>query len=313
MHPGYAVYNDLALLELKEELQFSESIQPIELYDSEVPANSNVIISGWGLTEHAGANLPIVLQWYTVTALSKTGCATKMGFYTDALICLNHQTGTGACNGDSGGPATYNGKLVGVAGFVVIKCGSSRPDGYAKVAYNIDWIDPSLFTIRAGSTNRLVGGVVRQVIKIIVHENYGDFINDVALLKLDSSLVYSDNIQPIALASSEVPVGSSVVISGWGRLKTGGDSPIKLQWNTLSSISKLKCFTSIFMSSDALICLAHQQDNGACNGDSGGPATFNGELVGVAGFVVGGCGTQNPDGYAKVFYHVDWIKQHSDL
>ncbi|XP_065364129.1 serine protease SP24D-like [Calliphora vicina] len=173
--------------------------------------------------------------------------------------------------------------------------------------------DPSLFTIRAGSTNRLMGGVVKQVVKIIVHENYGNFINDVALLKLESSLVYSDNIQSIALASSEVPVASSVVISGWGRLKTGGDSPNKLKWNTLESISKLKCFTSIFMSSDALICLAHQQDNGACNGDSGGPATFNGELVGVAGFVVGGCGTKNPDGYAKVFYHVDWIKQHSDL
>ncbi|XP_037818184.1 serine protease SP24D-like [Lucilia sericata] len=140
VHPGYAVYNDLALLELKEELIFSDSIQSIELYDSEVPANSDVVISGWGLTEHAGANLPIILQWYTVTALSKTSCATKMGFYTDALICLNHPTGSGACNGDSGGPATYNGKLVGVAGFVVIKCGSSRPDGYAKVAYNIDWI-----------------------------------------------------------------------------------------------------------------------------------------------------------------------------
>ncbi|KAM7347493.1 transmembrane protease serine 9-like [Cochliomyia hominivorax] len=173
--------------------------------------------------------------------------------------------------------------------------------------------DPNLFTIRAGSTNRLMGGVVKQVAKIIVHENYGNFLNDVALLKLESSLVYSDGIKPIPLATAEIPVGSNVVISGWGRLKTGGDSPIRLQWNTLEFISKLQCFTSIFMSSDALICLAHQQDNGACNGDSGGPAVFNGELVGVAGFVVGGCGTKNPDGYAKVFYHVAWIKEHSDL
>nr|ACR56862.1 trypsin-like serine proteinase [Delia coarctata] len=140
VHPDYVVYNDLALLELEQELVFSETINKIEMMDSEVPASSDVIISGWGLTEHAGANLPIIMQWYKVTALSKTGCASKMGLYTDAIICLNHPSGAGACNGDSGGPATYNGKLVGVAGFVVIKCGSSRPDGYAKVAYNIDWI-----------------------------------------------------------------------------------------------------------------------------------------------------------------------------
>lgn len=140
VHPGYVIYNDLALLELEEELVFSETIQPIEMFDEDVPAGSDVIISGWGLTEHAGANIPIIMQWYTVAALSKTGCASKIGFYSDALICLDHPVGAGACNGDSGGPAAYNGKLVGVAGFVILKCGSSRPDGYAKVAYNIDWI-----------------------------------------------------------------------------------------------------------------------------------------------------------------------------
>lgn len=158
-----------------------------------------------------------------------------------------------------------------------------------------------------------MGGVVKQVVQITVHEDYGNFINDVALLKLESPLIFSNNIAPIPLASAETPVGSPIGISGWGRLKTGGDIPVKLQYNTLESISKLKCFTSILMSSDALICLAHTSGNGACNGDSGGPATYNGELVGVAGFVVGGCGTSNPDGYAKVFYHVEWIKKHSDL
>uniref|UniRef100_A0A1I8PMZ7 Peptidase S1 domain-containing protein n=2 Tax=Stomoxys calcitrans TaxID=35570 RepID=A0A1I8PMZ7_STOCA len=140
VHPDYVIYNDLALLELEEELTFSETIQPIELFEGEVPAGSDVIISGWGLTEHAGASLPIIMQWYKVTALSKTGCASKIGFYSDALICLDHPSGAGACNGDSGGPAAYEGKLVGAAGFVVIKCGSSRPDGYAKVSYNIEWI-----------------------------------------------------------------------------------------------------------------------------------------------------------------------------
>ncbi|XP_075157383.1 serine protease SP24D-like [Haematobia irritans] len=140
VHPNYLIYNDLALLELDEELVLSDKIQPIEMFEGEVPAGSDVIISGWGLTEHAGASLPINMQWYTVTALSKLGCSSKIGFYSDALICLDHPSGAGACNGDSGGPATYDGKLVGVAGFVILRCGTSRPDGYAKVAHNIDWI-----------------------------------------------------------------------------------------------------------------------------------------------------------------------------
>jgi len=54
-------------------------------------------------------------------------------------------------------------------------------------------------------------------------------------------------------------------------------------------------------------------DNGACNGDSGGPAVYNNQLVGVAGFVVDGCGSTYPDGYARVFYFKEWIKNHSDV
>ncbi|XP_037942627.1 serine protease SP24D-like [Teleopsis dalmanni] len=177
--------------------------------------------------------------------------------------------------------------------------------------YHVD--DPKYYTIRAGSSNRLSGGVVIAVETITVHESYGNFLNDVALLKLSTPLIYSANIKAIPLASSEVTPGEKVIISGWGRLKTGGDIPLKLQWTTLEAISKTKCLTTIGMFSDTLICLAHDPNFGACNGDSGGPAIYNGELVGVAGFVVGGCGSRNPDGYAKVFYHVEWIKKHSDL
>jgi secreted trypsin-like serine protease len=42
---------------------------------------------------------------------------------------------------------------------------------------------------------------------------------------------------------------------------------------------------------------------------SGGPAIANGKLVGVANFVVGGCGSFFPDGYAKVSYFKNWISQ----
>uniref|UniRef100_A0A1L8EAB9 Putative serine protease sp24d-like protein n=2 Tax=Haematobia irritans TaxID=7368 RepID=A0A1L8EAB9_HAEIR len=173
--------------------------------------------------------------------------------------------------------------------------------------------DPKVFTIRVGSNDRFQGGVIVYVAEIITHEDYGNFLNDVALLRLTEPLIYSNNIQPIPLASAAVPVGSDVIISGFGRIKHNGDLPQKLQWNTLKAISRSECKEKINMDSETLICLGHAADNGACNGDSGGPAMYNGEVVGIAGFVYGGCGSSYPDGYANVFYHRDWIIKHSDL
>lgn len=170
--------------------------------------------------------------------------------------------------------------------------------------------EPSVFTIRAGTTDRFQGGVLVKVIEVITHENYGNFLNDVALLRTSEPFIFSENIQPVRLASAEVPVGEKVIISGWGRVKQNGDIPQKLQWNLLTSISRSECKEKINWDSDALICLAHEPNNGACNGDSGGPALYNDEVVGIAGFVYTGCGTSYPDGYAKVFYHVDWIKYY---
>uniref|UniRef100_A0A1A9WAU4 Peptidase S1 domain-containing protein n=1 Tax=Glossina brevipalpis TaxID=37001 RepID=A0A1A9WAU4_9MUSC len=173
--------------------------------------------------------------------------------------------------------------------------------------------DPKTLTVRAGSIDRFMGGVLVRVGEIVAHENYGKFLNDVALLRLEEPLIFSKFIQPIPLASIDVQPGENVTISGWGRLEQGGDIPRHLQWNTLTVISRSECKTQIGFNTDALVCLAHAIDNGACNGDSGGPATYNGEVIGIAGFVHGGCGSKYPDGYAKVYYHVDWIKKHSDL
>ncbi|KAH8397804.1 hypothetical protein KR222_002159, partial [Zaprionus bogoriensis] len=177
----------------------------------------------------------------------------------------------------------------------------------------LEYTPANLLSIRAGSLDRFSGGMLIDVDEVVVHEEYSSFWNDVALLKLKQPLIYSSQISAIPLASEETPAGSAVIVSGWGRLVTGGDVPRHLQWNTLSSISKRSCGLAIAVYRDNMLCLAHESGNGACNGDSGGPAILNGEIVGIAGFVVGGCGSANPDGYAKVFYHRDWIIKNANL
>lgn len=130
------------------------------------------------------------------------------------------------------------------------------------------------------------------------------------MLELEEPLVWTENIKPIELATMEVPSGEDIVVSGWGRLYNGGPIPHRLQWNVLKALTTKECQNAIDWGYSSLICLAHEKGHGVCNGDSGGPATYQGKLVGVAGFVVDGCGTNNPDGYANVTYHLSWIKEN---
>lgn len=135
--------DDIALLKLKTPLVYTDKIKPIELLSEEIPDESTIVLSGWGLQKSNGPKLPVPLQFVDVKKMSASYCKKKVGTWSDSILCLTHPKGEGACSGDSGGPAAYDGKLAGVAGFVtgiISKCGSSRPDGYAKVSHHLAWI-----------------------------------------------------------------------------------------------------------------------------------------------------------------------------
>jgi hypothetical protein len=46
--------------------------------------------------------------------------------------------------GDSGSPAVYEDKLVGVANFIISDCGTLFPDGFLKVSDYLGWINSSM-------------------------------------------------------------------------------------------------------------------------------------------------------------------------
>lgn len=171
----------------------------------------------------------------------------------------------------------------------------------------------SQFSVRVGSNDRFGGGVLHNIVEIIAHEDYGNFLNDLAVLRVETPFIYSDSIRPIPLATQNTPGDVDIIISGWGLTRPNGDLPRYLQWNTLTSLTLADCDEQIGWGVQGGLCLKHEVDNGACNGDSGGPALYNDELVGIAGFIVGYCGSSNPDGYARVYNFVDWIKAHTDV
>lgn len=168
-------------------------------------------------------------------------------------------------------------------------------------------IQPSQIIVLAGTINLNRGGIRRDIERIIPHERYGNFQNDIALLELKRSYLPSSSIRTIPLARSEVPAGSAIIISGWGRLYANGPLPNVLQYNQVTAISARDCAAQTGINA-GLLCFQSPVNNGACNGDSGGPAVYNNQLVGVANFVINYCGSGAPDGYAKVSDFVRWIE-----
>lgn len=161
--------------------------------------------------------------------------------------------------------------------------------------------------IRAGSIYNNEGGVLRNVIRAVVHDKFKKLKFDVALLELEYPLEFDSEITFIPLATEEVQRGDDVIISGWGLQSEKGDIPDLLQWSTFTALSKKQCRRKFGKNSKAILCLAHVSGQSACYGDSGGPATFNERLVGVSNFGVDKCGSDSPNGYAKVSFYHDWI------
>jgi secreted trypsin-like serine protease len=155
-------------------------------------------------------------------------------------------------------------------------------------------------------------GTHAKVSKIIVHEEYDDefVFNDVALLKLATPLKFDQFTQLVKLRKDPVPIGASVVISGFGDVVTGGPPSEKLKYTKMTVTSQKECANSFKYTHEGFICFNSPKKTGICNGDSGGPAVYNNELIGVVSFGKVKCATVAPDRFQKVSHYFDWIHEH---
>lgn len=72
----------------------------------------------------------------------------------------------------------------------------------------------------------------RGVSKKIVHPKYNFFTYeyDLALVKLETPLEFTNHIAPICLpGTDDLLVGANATVTGWGRLSEGGTLPTVLQ------------------------------------------------------------------------------------
>ncbi|GJQ84821.1 hypothetical protein Trydic_g19585 [Trypoxylus dichotomus] len=149
LHEDYtlfpAIKNDIALLELEDELEFSSVIQPIALEAEHNDQVRPAIISGWGLLSNGGT-LPEILQYILVNTLTTQACqnAWSSSLVDESIICTLAGVGQGVCTADSGGPLVADGKQIGVVSWGSAQCASGIPDAYARVSSYTSWIEVTM-------------------------------------------------------------------------------------------------------------------------------------------------------------------------
>lgn len=169
-----------------------------------------------------------------------------------------------------------------------------------------------------------------EIIERIPHPNYSSrkIYNDIALLKLDRTVIFDPHIRPACLTDvKEFPDDTIYQAMGFGRMGHDGDqmSP-RLLYVHLNGYSFKECNNSYKFDisrrfSDGIIdasqmCAGSKYSiQDTCPGDSGGPLQVNHPSYYKTSIVVGitsfgkSCGFKNsPAIYTRISFYLDWIE-----
>lgn len=157
------------------------------------------------------------------------------------------------------------------------------------------------------------------VSKLIYHSGYvkKTHVNDVGLIITKEPLVYSEMVQPIALAVDTPTAGTHAIVSGWGKRTEADEAlPALLRAVQVEIMDTSTCgaqyLTKDYSITEEMICAgADEGGKDACQGDSGGPLTVDGVLVGIVSWGVGCAREGFPGVYTSVKHHVVWIEEQA--
>ncbi|XP_039431553.1 chymotrypsin-1-like [Culex pipiens pallens] len=155
---------------------------------------------------------------------------------------------------------------------------------------------------------------------VIVHPHYNpgnSVVNDIALIRLSTSLVFGETVQPVTLPTviwSEVDQEDpKVTLIGWGLLETDGDLPTRLQQVDYFAVPNDRCneFHDEHIYPNQICAAVPEGGKGQCSGDSGGPLLNNGVQVGIVSWSIKPCTVAPyPGVLTKVSYFLDWIDEN---
>ncbi|XP_041938169.1 serine protease 33 [Alosa sapidissima] len=194
--------------------------------------------------------------------------------------------------------------------------------------------DVSSYTIYAGR-HQLNGWnpfeSSHRIRRVVIPPEYSDPQegDDIALVQLDTGVIFSDRIQPICLPNDDTffDPGTRCTITGWGNIRDGVtlQGVGTLQQVIVPIISQSSCQSMYNINSNPndpvnimsdMICAGYQEGGkDSCQGDSGGPLVcpmVNGAWVqvGIVSFGLGCAQANRPGVYSKVSSFNRFIKSN---
>ncbi|XP_053325648.1 acrosin-like [Spea bombifrons] len=166
---------------------------------------------------------------------------------------------------------------------------------------------------------------IRSIGSYLQHEHYNPRTerNDLALIQLNESVIFSDFVQPACLpsAGTEISALDPCYISGWGVTQ---DKSIQtadiLQEARVNQIDLQKCNGSMWYNGnvhDYNLCAGYEEGGiDSCQGDSGGPLMcMNPEsskyhVIGVTSWGQGCAKSKRPGIYSNTQHFLEWILSH---
>ncbi|XP_076029063.1 uncharacterized protein LOC143017907 [Oratosquilla oratoria] len=151
IHPRFSILspydNDLAIVQVKQEVFFTAKIFPVCLpKETDGPPTGKAVVAGWGKSSEDGG-LTANLMELTVPILPKEDCASYKSYLTKRMLCAGFpQGGKDSCQGDSGGPLvqftnrTESATLIGIVSFGHGCARPLYPGLYTRLDYFYKWV-----------------------------------------------------------------------------------------------------------------------------------------------------------------------------
>uniref|UniRef100_A0A8D1CPV8 Peptidase S1 domain-containing protein n=1 Tax=Sus scrofa TaxID=9823 RepID=A0A8D1CPV8_PIG len=166
---------------------------------------------------------------------------------------------------------------------------------------------------------------IKGVTRIILHKDFqrSNMNNDIALLLLDTPIVFNNLKKPICMPKQPGPsTWHQCWVTGWGQIKTGTKEPMEteLMKVPMTIVDWGKCLKQFPKLTKNMLCAGYQNESyDACQGDSGGPlacTTQSDKRWYQVGIISWGrsCGQKNTPGiYTSLENYTVWIKNVTEM
>lgn len=163
-----------------------------------------------------------------------------------------------------------------------------------------------------------------KVSEVIIHNKWDFPRNDIALLKLEHAVDFSEYIRPVCLPTRDdmnnVYQGTDATVVGWGMTldnKVDGKEGLRaVEVTTLKHEEQVEYCDNKFPS---VICTStNKATKGFCFGDNGSPLMIKKSdgrwtAIGAASFILESCESGRPNGYTRLTANLEWIAEKTGI